>query len=46
MVSLRSIYFAETEIFLLKVLYIKGKVSWNNIVRPMNSTKKYNETHK
>ena len=32
-------YFVEIEHLLLKVLYIKIKVSWNSTVRPMNSTK-------
>ena len=31
---LSSVYFVETESFLLKVLYIKVKVSWNSIVGP------------
>ena len=44
-VCLGSVYFAETENFLLKVLKIKVKVSWNNTMRPMNSTKKCSGTH-
>ena len=44
-VCLNTAYFAETENLLLKVLYIKVKVSWNNIMRPINSTKKYNKTY-
>ena len=38
-VCLRSTYFTEIEIFLLKVLYIKINVSWNSTVGPMNSSK-------
>ena len=35
--TLKSTYFTETEIFLLKVLHIKMK---NSTVKPMNNTKK------
>ena len=45
-VCLRSVYFAKTEIFLLKVLYIKVKVNWNNTMWFLNNTKKHNETYK
>ena len=38
-VCLRSAYFIEIEIFLLKVLYIKINVSWNSTVGFMNSSK-------
>ena len=38
-------YFAKTENFLLKLLWINVKVSRNSIVRLMNSTKKCRETH-
>ena len=44
-VYLGSTYFAETENFLLNVLYIKAKISWNSTVRFINSTKKCSETH-
>ena len=44
-VCLRSAYFAKIENYFLKILQIKVKVNWNSIVRPMNSTKKCNETH-
>ena len=44
-VCLGFAYFVETEIFLLKVLLIKIKVNWNNIVEPMNSTKKCSGIH-
>ena len=37
-------YFAKTENFLLKLLWINVKVSLNSIVRLMNSTKKCRET--
>ena len=39
-VRLGFAYFAEIENFLLKILLIKVKVSWNSIVKLMNSTKK------
>ena len=38
-------YLAKIKIFLLKVLKIKVKVSWNSTVRFMNSTKKCSGTH-
>ena len=44
-VCLGFTYFAKIEKFLLKVLQIKVKINWNNIVSPMNSTKNYNGTH-
>ena len=42
---LRTAYLAEIENFLLKVLYIKLKGSWNSTIGLMNSTKKCNGTH-
>ena len=36
-ICLESIYFAESENFLLKVLYINIKVSWNSTVKSINS---------
>ena len=45
-VNLKSVYFAENENSLLKILLIKVKVNWNSIIRPINSIKKYNKTHK
>ena len=39
-VCLDTAYFAKTKNLLLKVLYIKIKISWNSTVGLMNSTKK------
>ena len=39
-VCLDTAYFAETEKLLLKVVYIKVKISWNSTVRTMNSVQK------
>ena len=36
---MKSVYFAEIEIFLQKVLYIKVKVSWNCAMKFINNTK-------
>ena len=36
---LKSIYFGEIKIFLLKVLYINVKINWNSTVKFINSTK-------
>ena len=44
-VRLGFTYFAEIENFLLKILLIKVKVSWNSIVKFMNSIKKYSGSH-
>ena len=38
-VNLESTYLTEIENFLLKVLYIKLKVNWNNTMKLMNSNK-------
>ena len=46
MVYLDTAYFAEIENFLLKILQIKVKVSWNSTVGHMNNVKKCSETHK
>ena len=46
MIYLDTVYFAKIENLLLKVLYIKKKISWNSTVGFINSTKKYNGTHK
>ena len=40
---MRYTYYIEIEIFLLKVLYIKVKVSRNSAVRSINSIKKCSE---
>ena len=45
-VCLKTTYLIETEIFLLKVLYIRLKDNWNSTKEPMNSTKKYNKMQK
>ena len=45
MVRMETIYLIETEIFLMKILYIKIKISWNSIVKLINNTKKYSETY-
>ena len=45
-VCLDTTYFAKIENLLLKVLYIKKKISWNSTVGFINSTKKCNGTHK
>ena len=45
-VCLNTAYVAETKKLLLKVLLIKVKVSWNSIVRSINSAKKCSEVHK
>ena len=42
---LDTVHFAKTEKLVLKVLYIKVKVSWNSMMRSINSIKKYSETH-
>ena len=44
-VGLEITYLSEIENFLMKILYIKLKSSWNGTVRPINSTKKCNETY-
>ena len=44
-VRLGTSYLVEIKNFLLKVLYIKLKVSWNSTLGPINSTKNCNETH-
>ena len=36
---MKSIYFGEIEILLLKVLYINVKVNWDNTVKFINSIK-------
>ena len=41
-----TVYLAEIENFLLKVLYIKLKDSWNSTIGPINNTKKCNGTYK
>ena len=40
----KIVHLAETENILLKVIEIKLKGSWNNTVKFINSTKKYNRT--
>ena len=44
-VRLEITYLSEIENFLMKILYIKLKSSWNGIVGPINSTKKCNGTY-
>ena len=44
-VRLEITYLFEIENFLMKILYIKLKSSWNGIVGPINSTKKCNGTY-
>ena len=46
MVCLRSAYFIEIEIFLLKVWQINIKVNWNSIVKLMNSIEKCSKDYK
>ena len=41
-----TVYFTEIEKLLLKVLYIKVKVSWNSTVGHINSAKKCNKIYK
>ena len=36
------LFLSKLKFFLIKVLYIKVKISWNNTVGLMNSIKKYN----
>ena len=44
-VRLEITYVFEIENFLMKILYIKLKSSWNDTVGPINSTKKCNGTY-
>ena len=44
-VRLEITYLSEIENFLMKILYIKLKSSWNGTVGSINSTKKCNETY-
>ena len=44
-VGLEITYLSEIENFLMKILYIKLKSSWNGTVRFINSTKKCNEAY-
>ena len=46
MVCLRSAYFIEIEIFLLKVWQINIKVNWNSIIKFINSIEKCSRAHK
>ena len=43
-VHLETTYLTEIKNILLKVLSIKLKTNWNSIIRPINSTKKWNGT--